>query len=109
VADLAKDNRKGTRKTPARVFARRRSSGLVGQHERENDGGEGEPFDQGGGDDHVGADAAAGFGLAGDALDSLSADLPDAAPAADDGQSHSDAGAGDRKALFPDFGEDGHH
>src|SRR5205823_766875 len=82
-----------TRKAAAGVFPRRRLTyqlKLVGQHERENDRGEGEPLDEGRRDDHVGADAAAGLGLAGDALDGLATDLADAAGAAEDGDAHAD-------------------
>jgi hypothetical protein len=42
-------------------------SGLktVREHESQDDGGEGDAFDQSGGDQHVGADASGGFRLTG--------------------------------------------
>src|SRR5690606_12308658 len=47
---------------------------------------EGGAFDEGGRDDHVGADRAGGLGLTGDRLDGGGADLADAETAADDGE-----------------------
>src|SRR5271154_1604143 len=45
---------------------------------------EGEAFDECGGDDHVGADGAFGFGLTGDGFDGAAADVADAAGRAGD-------------------------
>ena len=71
----------------------------MGEQKSEDDGPEGDAFDEGGGDQHVGADAAGGFGLTGDAFAGLPTDLTDAAAGADGGQSKSDDRAADPDAL----------
>src|SRR5271170_1973854 len=89
----------GSQKAPGGFAARRERWGLkqlADQHEGENNRREGDAFDQCGGDDHVGADLAGGFGLAGDAFDGLAADLTDAPAGADDAQSHADGRSADR-------------
>src|SRR5437016_1738278 len=72
-------------KAPARVSPNGSETQLqlVGQQEAEDQGGKGEPFDEGRRDDHVCADAATGLGLAGDGLDGLTADVPDALTSAE--------------------------
>jgi hypothetical protein len=63
------------------------------KHESENDRCEGDPFNESGGDQHVGADASGSFGLTGDAFACLSTDLTNATAGADNSQTHSDGRA----------------
>jgi hypothetical protein len=72
------------------------------EHESQNDRGEGDTFDEGGGNQHVGADTAGGFRLTGDSFTGLSADLTDATTCADDSEAHSDDSATDADTFVGD-------
>src|ERR1700678_3164874 len=71
----------------------------VREYESEDHRGKGDTFNQGGGNQHVGADSSGGFGLPGDSFARLTADLANASASADDGQTHSDHGAADAHSL----------
>jgi hypothetical protein len=74
----------------------------VRQQESQDDSGESDSFNESGGNQHVGADAAGRFGLAGDAFACLSTDLADTASSADNGQAHSYDSAADADAFVGD-------